>query len=175
LDEIRVGLKILVGNRTDKKQRAINICGGKGTAEATLEYQNHLSLWGGAMLFSSSLERPACKRCGIRMVLARISPDGPQYETWHYECLKCDRVLTEQRPIPIESMKTAKGWLSGELRPQSKGCEISRGILVRVYQGPDIRRRRPPDRIARTIDRPPRDRRTASGDRGSPTCLPGST
>jgi len=51
------------------------------------------------------------------MMLARISSDGPQYETWHYECPKCERVQTEQRPTPIDPMKTANGWLFGELRP----------------------------------------------------------
>ena len=69
------------------------------------------------MSFSSSLERPTCKRCGIGMMLARISSDGPQYETWHYECPKCERVQTEQRSTPVDPMKTAEGWLSGELRP----------------------------------------------------------
>ena len=78
---------------------------------------NYASLWGGAMLFSSSLERPTCSPCGIRMMLARISPDGPQYEYWQYECPRCDRVRTEQRPVPMDPMKTANGWLSGELRP----------------------------------------------------------
>jgi hypothetical protein len=69
------------------------------------------------MLFSSSLERPICKRCGIRMALARISPDDAQAETWHFECPKCEGVVAEQRPIPIDPMKTAEGWLSSELRP----------------------------------------------------------
>jgi hypothetical protein len=75
------------------------------------------------MLFSSSLERPICKRCGIRIVLARISPDA-QSETWYYECPKCEGVLAEQRPIPIDPMKTAEGWPPASCARQSKAASV---------------------------------------------------
>jgi hypothetical protein len=67
------------------------------------------------MLFSDALERPACRRCGIRMMLARIAPDTPQSETWSFECPKCERVQTERKPI--DPMKACSGWLASELRP----------------------------------------------------------
>jgi hypothetical protein len=67
------------------------------------------------MLFSRPLERPLCKRCITRMMLARISPDEPHYETLSFECPKCERVQIERRPV--DPIKAASGWLASELRP----------------------------------------------------------
>jgi hypothetical protein len=64
---------------------------------------------------AGSQNRPICKRCATRMMLARIMPDGPGFETRSYECPKCQRVYIERLADPLS---TAKGWLSSkELEP----------------------------------------------------------
>jgi hypothetical protein len=67
------------------------------------------------MLFSGALDRPVCKRCGTRMILARISPESTQCETWSFECPKCERVQIERRPI--DPMKAYSGWTASQLQP----------------------------------------------------------
>ena len=67
--------------------------------------------------FAIAIERPTCKRCQTRTVLARISPDGPGYEVRSFECPKCEQVYTQR--VPTDPMENCKGWLRGELRPPS--------------------------------------------------------
>jgi hypothetical protein len=64
---------------------------------------------------ASALDRPVCKRCGIRMMLARIAPDEADFEVRSFECPKCDHVYNER--VPTDPMLSAKGWLSSELKP----------------------------------------------------------
>jgi tRNA(Ile2) C34 agmatinyltransferase TiaS len=55
--------------------------------------------------------RPICHRCGTRMLLGPITPDG----SCSYECPKCEYVCIEEAADPLT---TAKGWLtSKELKP----------------------------------------------------------
>jgi hypothetical protein len=63
----------------------------------------------------SAIERPHCARCQSRMMLARISPAGHGLELQLFECAKCDRVETKM--VAADPLKSAKGWLSGELKP----------------------------------------------------------
>lgn len=59
------------------------------------------------------IERPYCRRCEARMMLARIElgPAGAVLRT--FECPKCERVVLADDPI-----RSHIAWLnSGELRP----------------------------------------------------------
>src|SRR5215203_1155446 len=47
---------------------------------------------------ASAVDRLVCKRCGIRMMFARIAPDGPDFEVRSFECPKCDLVYIERVP-----------------------------------------------------------------------------
>lgn len=61
------------------------------------------------------IERPRCRWCQARMMLARIEPSPAGSALWTFECPKCERVqkvLTEQ---PIESHMAR--WLNSGLRP----------------------------------------------------------
>jgi hypothetical protein len=63
---------------------------------------------------ANAIDQPVCKHCGIRMVLARIMPDGV-VDVRSFECPKCYRVLIER--VPTDPMEQSKGWLSSELKP----------------------------------------------------------
>jgi len=39
---------------------------------------------------SLTITRPTCERCGLRMWLWKISPDGPGKEMRSFECPLCD-------------------------------------------------------------------------------------
>jgi hypothetical protein len=51
----------------------------------------------------TSIERPRCRRCQIRMMLAVITPlpDGSEERT--FECPKCDLIETRAVPDPLKS------------------------------------------------------------------------
>jgi hypothetical protein len=66
---------------------------------------------------ASAVDRPVCKRCGVRMMLARIAPDRPDFEVRSFECPKCDLVYSER--VPTDPMVSSKGWLASELKPPS--------------------------------------------------------
>ena len=69
---------------------------------------------------STAIQRPICTRCGTRMMLARIEPEGKGFETRSYECPKCEHVQIERVATDIDPLKFCKGWLSSrELRPPS--------------------------------------------------------
>jgi transposase-like protein len=40
---------------------------------------------------TDAIVRPACPRCGARMMLARIEPDSPGHERRTFECPSCER------------------------------------------------------------------------------------
>ena len=61
------------------------------------------------------IERPPCRRCKTRMMLARISPAPDGQEKRTFECSKCKFVETVIVPDPLKSGSTV--WLSGELKP----------------------------------------------------------
>lgn len=65
----------------------------------------------------SAIERPRCKHCQARMMLAGIEPGPSGYDLRTFECAKCDRVQTALvASDPIISGDT-KRWLGGELQP----------------------------------------------------------
>jgi hypothetical protein len=64
---------------------------------------------------ANAIDRPVCKQCGIRMMLARVSPDGAGFEVRSFECPKCDRFYSER--VATDPMELCKGWLSSELKP----------------------------------------------------------
>jgi hypothetical protein len=64
--------------------------------------------------FPAAIERPTCKRCGIRTMLTRISPDGANFEARSFECPKCNHVVIER--VAADPLENAKGWLSSELK-----------------------------------------------------------
>jgi hypothetical protein len=49
------------------------------------------------------------------MMLARIFPAGHGLEMQMFECAKCDRAETKM--VAADPLKSAQGWLSGELKP----------------------------------------------------------
>jgi len=70
--------------------------------------------------FAKAIDRPTCKRCHARMMLARISPDGRGFEVRSFECPKCEHVYTERVSTdPGDPLENSRGWLVGELRPPS--------------------------------------------------------
>ena len=45
--------------------------------------------------YSSSIKRPPCPKCGMRMMLSRIEPDSPGREKHTFECPGCDKEFSE--------------------------------------------------------------------------------
>jgi hypothetical protein len=63
----------------------------------------------------SAIERPACAKCRMPMMLARIAPGTSGFDYRTFECAKCDHVrVTAVASDPMKS--DAQGWLAGELR-----------------------------------------------------------
>jgi hypothetical protein len=63
----------------------------------------------------SSIERPRCPTCQIRMMPVRIVEGPSGYDIRTFECAKCDHVqcaLVVNDPMKFGS---AQGWLAGEL------------------------------------------------------------
>jgi hypothetical protein len=61
------------------------------------------------------IERPLCTRCDNRMNLARIMPGPKGYDLRHFDCEKCDHVVTVT--VATDPMKSDNlGWLAGELK-----------------------------------------------------------
>lgn len=48
----------------------------------------------------SQIDLPNCDRCGTRMWIARIEPDGPKQEKWTFECSACDAVKVDIKSAP---------------------------------------------------------------------------
>jgi hypothetical protein len=71
--------------------------------------------WRDVMDHPSGIKRPTCKRCGVRTMLARISPDAPGFEVRLFECPECQHLVIER--VDTDPLEQAKGWLAGELRP----------------------------------------------------------
>jgi hypothetical protein len=65
----------------------------------------------------SPIERPRCPRCQIRMLLARIEPQGRGCESRTFECPKCELVETRMADDPLKSGAVAR--LAAGLRPPS--------------------------------------------------------
>jgi hypothetical protein len=67
----------------------------------------------GALL--SSIERPRCPTCQIRMMPVRIVEAPSGYDIRTFECAKCDHV--QSTLVVNDPMKSgsAPGWLAGEL------------------------------------------------------------
>ncbi len=57
----------------------------------------------GQAVMLTSIERPRCGRCGIRMTLTGTEslPDGSEKRT--FECPKCDFIETRAVPDPLKS------------------------------------------------------------------------
>jgi hypothetical protein len=49
------------------------------------------------------------------MMLARITPGVPGFEVRSFECPECEHSNVQR--VAIDPMESAKGWLSGELKP----------------------------------------------------------
>ena len=59
------------------------------------------------------IERPRCRRCRVRMALARIEPGPAGSVLQTFECPTCERVVLGDDPI-----RSHIAWLnSSELRP----------------------------------------------------------
>ena len=63
----------------------------------------------------SEIERPRCRRCQARMMLARISPLPDQSEQRTFECPKCDAIETRTVADPLRSEAVAR--LTANVRP----------------------------------------------------------
>jgi hypothetical protein len=64
----------------------------------------------------AAIKRPDCPDCAdTRMLLSRLEtgPLGDDHRT--FECCKCGRI--ETAAVSADPMKSARGWLSGELKP----------------------------------------------------------
>jgi hypothetical protein len=72
----------------------------------------HLS----SVIPSVAIERPACPKCKVRMMLASIEPARPGVDLHTFECAVCNHVL--RTPAVYEDPMKSKGlgrWLQGEL------------------------------------------------------------
>lgn len=56
-----------------------------------------MSIYQPATPYSDSIKRPACPRCGTRMMLARITPvrDKPDHDKRSFECPKCGNEISD--------------------------------------------------------------------------------
>jgi hypothetical protein len=63
----------------------------------------------------SLIERPLCRRCQARMMLARIEPGPAGSVLRTFECPTCERVQKVLAEDSIESRMV--GWLNSGLRP----------------------------------------------------------
>jgi hypothetical protein len=61
-----------------------------------------------------SIERPRCVHCTVRMMLTEISSGLVGYEHRRFQCIRCKYV--ENKVVANDPMKSASGWLAGELR-----------------------------------------------------------
>jgi hypothetical protein len=63
----------------------------------------------------SAIERPRCRRCQTRTMLARKAPGPAGYELRTFACPECDRA---QRILVVSDPMSgdARGWLRGELK-----------------------------------------------------------
>ena len=68
----------------------------------------------GALL--SSIERPRCPTCQLRMMPVRIEAGPSGFDIRTFECVKCNHVRSKL--VVNDPMKSggAQGWLAGELR-----------------------------------------------------------
>ena len=62
----------------------------------------------------TSIKRPRCSHCTMRMMLASISPGPVGFEHRRFECPKCNSLKNEVVGDPMKSAPA--GWLAGELR-----------------------------------------------------------
>jgi hypothetical protein len=61
------------------------------------------------------IERPLCTRCQMRMMLARIEPQGGRSDKRTFECPKCNSVEITIVGDPIKSESIAR--LAAAIRP----------------------------------------------------------
>src|ERR1700677_2029643 len=82
-----------------------------GSAPASIQG----SVMTAAQQFLTTIERPRCSRCQMRMMLERVSSGPIGFEHRLFECPKCDHVeLNITASDPFKS--NAAGWFAGELR-----------------------------------------------------------
>ena len=63
----------------------------------------------------AAIEPPVCPKCGTRMPLVRLAPNGAGSETQTFECTKCGTTKTVEVTHPSDD---AGGWIaSRDLRP----------------------------------------------------------
>jgi hypothetical protein len=84
----------------------------------------------------SLIERPLCRRCQARMMLARIEPGPAGSVLRTFECPTCERVQQVQAEDSIESRMV--GWLNSGLRPPLAQLEREPPAIV-VGRPPRIR------------------------------------
>lgn len=62
------------------------------------------------------LERPRCRRCGLRMAFAGVQP-GPSkdFETRKFDCSKCE--TAQERQVAKDPLQDAAGWHNSPLQP----------------------------------------------------------
>jgi hypothetical protein len=54
-----------------------------------------MTLYKPATAYTDSIKRPLCRKCGAKMMLARIEPDSPGRERHTFECPACDSEFSE--------------------------------------------------------------------------------
>jgi hypothetical protein len=64
----------------------------------------------------AAIERPGCPDCRQnRMLLSKLEAGPFGFDRHTFECRKCGRV--ETTVVSRDPMKSARGWLAGELKP----------------------------------------------------------
>jgi hypothetical protein len=56
---------------------------------------------------TDAIERIPCFKCGTTMRLFGIEPAQPGCELWSFECAKCGKPMTDQRPTTRDSPSSA--------------------------------------------------------------------
>lgn len=60
--------------------------------------------------------RPLCPHCQTRMMLARIQPGPPGFDTRSFECPKCE--TTHKATVALDPVDSrAAGWINSSLKP----------------------------------------------------------
>jgi hypothetical protein len=64
----------------------------------------------------AAIERPYCPDCRqTRMLLAKLEAGPSGFDRRTFECRKCGRL--ETAVVSADPMKSALGWLAGDLKP----------------------------------------------------------
>jgi predicted RNA-binding Zn-ribbon protein involved in translation (DUF1610 family) len=92
----------------------------------------------GAVLVSfhvaRAIERPACKHCGSRTILARVLPNDASFETHLFQCPNCHHVFIKR--VSMDHKLLPGLAVPATSRRQSKAASVGGLFHVSLDDGP---------------------------------------